>query len=310
MTRAAKTTAGKRVAVFFDDPRFEDYPFSDADFRKAYYELAAGLRAKDAEVWIVRDQKTYAGGCSFEGGWKFDGAEFVRDESTIEADVVFNKGHLQADGGACLVNSQALEDFCTDKWKTFETFPALSPDSVLARDKMELAAALKKFPDMVTVKPVDGWRGLDVHIGKAADIEAKVKEFPAIVQEFVDTSSGIPGITPGLHDLRMIGVNGKLIYAYVRVPPPKSFVSNYAQGGKWFEVPVKDLPKSAVQVFDEVDASMKRFGFRIYSVDVGLHRGKEWKIFELNSKPALDSRGTYPGAGVFMDAVIDALLSA
>lgn len=304
------TSKGKRIGIFFNDPGFDDYPFSDDQFRRAYHEFAQALEQRGAFVWIVRSQRTYASGNSFTRGWKFDGGTFVEDRGPVEVDVIFNKGDLIADETANVVNRQELEDFCTDKWKTYQAFPELFPRTLLAQNEAEFKEALKQFSSMVTVKPVDGWRGIDVHIGSAETIAQKPMEFPCLVQDFIDTSGGIPDITTGLHDLRMIVVNGKMIYAYIRVPPPNSYISNYAQGGKWFEVPADKLPAGALEVFRTIDARMSGFPLRIYSVDVGLHKGTEWKIFELNSKPAVDPRESSPGAGPFMDAVADILLQA
>jgi len=309
-TQASKEQTKKRIAVFFDAPGFDDYPFTDKDFKRAYVEFAASICDRGCECWIVRSQDSYQGGNAFSRGWKFDRGHFNEHQDPFTADVIFNKGHLDADAGANVVNRPDLEDFCTDKWKTYSAFPSLFPKTLLARTTDEYAGALKQFRSMVTVKPVGGWRGQDVVIASVADIAERDVRLPCLVQEFLDTSGGIPGITEGLHDLRMIVVNGDLVFAYVRVPPPNSYVSNYAQGGSWFEVPVKELPHGAIAVFKAVEAHLaRRFPLRIYSVDVGLQGKTDWKIFELNSKPALDPRESYPGAAAFMDAVIDALIN-
>jgi len=90
-------------------------------------------------------------------------------------------------------------------------------------------------------------KGLGIFIGpkkEALNFEFPLKFKKYIVQEFIDSSGGIPKIASGIHDLRVAVVNMKPVWCHVRIPPSGSFKANAASGGSLIEVDYNLVPKS------------------------------------------------------------------
>jgi glutathione synthase/RimK-type ligase-like ATP-grasp enzyme len=107
------------------------------------------------------------------------------------------------------------------------------------------------------------------------------------LQEFIDSSLGVPGISSGLHDLRLVFVNNKLIYSYIRKPQKGSFLANLSQGGSLVIIPSKKLPQSLFPIVKYVQQTFATFNPKIYSIDFMFDKKKRPWIVELNSMPGL-----------------------
>ncbi len=276
------------IAVYFTKPGFDDYPFDEAEYREAYALLGTLLQERGATFSIVRGHSTYQGGTTFKGGWKFTDGAWKRIHGKHPYDLIFNKGRVAFDAGARVLNDPRLDALCIDKWETYKRFAALSPRTYLVQNRNELEAAVRSIGEATVVaKPTDEEGGKGVIIGPAEKILTDVMFYPYLVQELIDTSRGIPGIIPGRHDLRMIVVQGEIVSAFVRSPADGKFVANVSQGGSIKNVPVATLPESARDIAAKIDKEFSRFESRMYSVDLGMDEGKDWKIIELNSQPGL-----------------------
>ncbi len=168
-------------------------------------------------------------------------------------------------------------------------FPDYFPASFEARSSDEIKRAAEIIStDRVVIKPVDGQEGKDVKISSEAELE-KLKEEPQepmIVQEFISTEEGIPGVTDKIHDLRVLIMNGEIVQVYVRTPREGKLISNVSKGGSLKEIEVEDLPADIVGIIGEVDKKLSIYQPRIYSIDFG-YSDNGPKIFELNSQPGL-----------------------
>jgi glutathione synthase/RimK-type ligase-like ATP-grasp enzyme len=281
----------KHVGIFFSAPGFDDEPFSNPDYRKSYHDLAAVIRSKGGECVIVRDAKTFTGAGTFSHGWIYRDGAFVSTGGPVKTDVVYNKGEaFQADEKTAMVNHRELDDLCRNKQKTVAAFTEYFPASALVQSAADLSAALSGLAgDTLVAKPTDGWGGHGVTVAARGELFQKIETYPVLVQEFIDTSKGIPGIVDGAHDLRILMVGGRVALSYVRTPPEGSKVANLAQGGTILLVPDAKIPPAALAIAKAIDDRLSPIGRRVYSVDMGLHDGCEWKLFELNPQPGLTS---------------------
>lgn len=280
----------KTIAVFFTAPNYDDYPFTSEGYRDAYHRLGALIQELGARFVIVRSTDTYEGNSVFRGGWEFANNEFVRTEEPIHVDTIYNKGKsvFPFSDIPIVVNDPEFDVLCTDKWKTYELFPDMSPKTQLVNNKEELLEAAENMQtDQIVAKPFDGEEGHGVFIGPKEEVVAQVEEFPYIVQEFIDTSGGIPGIVEGTHDFRFASISGKRVFSYARKPAPGDLRANMGQGGSMHFVTEEHIPQSVMDAFRYVDSAFERFPHRFYSIDMGLDRNGEWKLIELNSKLSL-----------------------
>ncbi len=299
----------KHVAVFFDAPGYDDYPFHDEEYRVAYHELAENMHVKGGTLWIVRGQKTFLGGNRFSHGWKFDGSAFQLIEKSIEVDVIYDKGYFQSDDASVVINDRAFDELCVDKWKAVSMFPEHSPKTMIVSNRGELMAALDAMQaDRIVVKPKDGEEGKGVFIGPREQLLVADVMYPAIVQAFIDTSGGIPGVIEGMHDLRLHSINGDMALAFVRTPPLGKFLANVSQGGKQITIPNDQVPAEAMKIFYDIDQRLSHFRPRVYSVDLGRDADGSWKVIELNSKPGVSWKRRGVVYETFLATLVDVLL--
>jgi RimK-like ATP-grasp domain len=295
----------KKIGVFFDAPGYDEYPFDQEEYVGSYIELATELHNRGGRFYIVRSQKTFLGGNRFSGGWVFDGKGFTPVKGPVDLDLVYDKGHFVADAKSVVLNERELDDLCVDKWKTVTMFPQHSPRTKLVNNDAELRTALDELArDKVVFKPTDGEEGKGVIIGSKDDVLGSEKAFPALVQEFIDTSGGIPGIASGIHDLRLHSICGDMVLAYVRIPAPGKLVANVSQGGSETEV-----KPGAMEIFRDIDKHLSRFKRRAYCIDLGLGKDGAWKVIELNSKPGLSYDWRGGGYRLFKQKLVDVFLA-
>lgn len=274
------------IAVFFQDPDPYGYPFNEQDYMEAYRQLDALLTERGAQMVVVRDQDSYLGNGEFKRGWMISSDPFEEVEN-VQADLIFDRKPFEHDGTVPIFNHPEIHQLCTDKATTYATFPDFSPVSFTATTNQEVREDLAKIESkMVVIKPVDGAEGKDVTIIDKSEAEDYQPKQPVIVQEFLDTSAGIPGIVDGLHDLRVTVLNGELVYSYVRTPPKGSFAANVAQGGTFRTIDLALLPEEVVEIVKSIDQSLAHIDNRLFCVDFGVTpRGP--KIIEMNSRVGL-----------------------
>jgi glutathione synthase/RimK-type ligase-like ATP-grasp enzyme len=299
------------ITVFFNHPHYDDYPFDIEEYRIAYAELATSITERGATFGIVRSQKTYLGNNTFQGGWIFDGSKFMRTEEILETNLIYDKGHFSSDKTARLLNPIELDELCTDKWVSYQKYKKFCPATFVAMSAGEVPGILQKIPtEKIVAKPVDGFEGRGVIIGQKEDVAAKIERYPYMICAFMDTTKGIPGLVEGPHDLRIVGIRGEIGVSYIRTPPKGSLRANVSKGGKEIEVPLDHIPKGAMELFHTIDATLEQYPYRVYSVDMGLDADGSWKLFELNSKPALSARSTGKSYIRFEQLMADALIAA
>ncbi len=278
----------KTIAIFFTQPGFDDDPFDDPQYRDAYYFLGKLLQEKGIRWLIARGIDTYKGDNVFTRSWLYDQGTFRERTGDIEVDLVFNKGKFEPRGMVKTLNDPELEQICDDKAKTYKRFTALCPRSHKARTDEELRAALDDMSsDRMVVKPLDKGGGEGIVIGTREEILASPREFPLLVQEFVDTSAGIPGLTPGHHDFRINVLGGRIPSVLLRIPQEGSLLANVSQGGSKQVLPPDCIPAPVHHIIHTIDEAFAQFPTRFYSIDVGRDRSGQWKLFELNSQPGV-----------------------
>lgn len=307
--------AAKRIGVFFDDPAYGDYPFDHEEYVVAYHEIASLIHGRGARFHIVRDCRTFLGGNRFKGHWEYDGAEFMRSDDEIELDLIYDKGYKNVfvgDAGSRFLNDPALDRICVDKRETARLFPDISPKTVEVKTGDELERALGDWPSpTVVAKPVDGAEAKGVIIGPKDEILAAEHAYPIILQQFVDTSGGIPGIVGGVCDLRTIMIDGEVGLTYARKAKEGSLISNVSKGGQEIEVPPDRRPPEVIGIVQEIDRRFQAMSeHRVFSADMAPDKDGKWYLIELNSKPGLSpcSYGaTYPR---YQELLVNALISA
>jgi glutathione synthase/RimK-type ligase-like ATP-grasp enzyme len=161
--------------------------------------------------------------------------------------------------------------------------------------------------DKIVIKPRYGTLGRDVIITDKDKLPKEIEK-NTLIQEFIDTSKGIKGVTRGMHDMRLFMINGKVDHAHIRIPKKGTLTANVALGGKKVFIPNRLIPIKAMRIARKVDRLFKKFHPRIFSVDfVFNEKGKPF-IVECNSQPMIDKYAFGRYARItFYDRVIEAI---
>lgn len=295
------------------------HPFRDEQLCEAYTAFSniaflAGVKLYRASL---NDYDQTIG--TFRLAWHWDGKMWSLAHS-ITPDIIYDKA-------ATDVNSIAIKDALLERYPIVNhpkfslhagsklnvslAFEKFTKPYYRATSKEELIEILTRLPDtLVVAKPERGNSGKGVLIAKKTEVLERVT-FPTLVQEFIDSSAGIPGVMKGLHDLRLIYCDETLVYAYYRTPKAGSYLANVAQGGRQTMVAKKDIPTSVWPITNIIQTYYAAYSPKIYTIDLIFDStGTPW-IVELNTMP-----GLYPDEsershiGKLYSAIIHALKSA
>jgi glutathione synthase/RimK-type ligase-like ATP-grasp enzyme len=298
----------KKVAVFFKDPEPKGYPFDKDEYWVAYQELDKEFHKLGARFYIVRSNDTYLGNGTFSKSWQFKDGDLV-ETGEITVDKIYDKGSFKTDGKISVLNNEIINRICNDdKYETYKLFKKYCPETILVNNEEEFLKALFQIKgNKKVIKPIDGSCGKDVFIGDDEYLKNCQYKFPLLVQEFLDTSDGIPGIYQGIHDLRIIFINNEIGMCFFRTPPKGGLLANVSLGGSSIVVDHDCIPQSVLKIAKEVNQHLSQYGDRIFSVDFGFGKGKP-KIIELNSSVGLQENKRYPTAKIFKEKLTKFLL--
>lgn len=288
----------KSVCVFFSEPGIYDYPFTEAMYLQSYTEFSQELQKQGGELIVVRGVDSYLGNGKFHNSWKITEGGLV-ETGPVVADVIFDRGtrgNLVTDGTVPILNVPEVNDICSDKWKSYQLFPEYSPLTKLVNSDRELADALAVITtEKVVVKPLEGEGGIGIFIGSREAFRQEVPqpEYPVLVQEWLDSSGGIPGIVDSLHDFRVTLLDGVFLFSFLRTPPPNGMKANISEGGELIVIEKERIPKEFWDVVAFVENYMSQYPSRMYSIDLALTPNGP-RIIELNSRVGLLENSRHP----------------
>lgn len=258
-----------------------------------YLRLLEYCRKEGWNVYVLT-KKTYKGNSVFVGSWLFGQDKFKRVPEAVKIDLIYDRT-----GGVTfppaneprlkVFNNHKFKVLCWDKWAGYKELGEYMPKTIWVGEEKNLAKVLPEIKtDWIVLKPFNGLKGNGIFIGakeNAINFEFMGKHPKYIAQEFLDTSGGVPGISNGLHDLRVAVVNSRVVWCHVRVPVAGTFTSNAAQGGNLTEVDYQKVPVSIKIIVDKIIPEFARkYDNPCYSLDFGIGRDGVPKIFEINDQ--------------------------
>lgn len=307
----------KVIAVYFSDPEPMGYPFHKEYYVEAYTWLSDELARRGYAMRIVRND-SYQGDGVFSRSWKFVDGVVVEAESPLNVDLIFNRDDANTIPHITdcpIINHPDFDQLCLDKYETAQTFPAISPKTVLVHTYQEYLDAVSEWPDgeddLIVLKKNFETEGRSIYIGARRGVTQEKFETweNVLVQQFLDGSGGIPGITDGLHDLRVTTVNGAPTNCFIRVPKEGSYLANVAAGATGFSIELDQVPEEVMQEVRVIIDRVAHYAPTIFSADF-LLSDHGWKLVELNSRPALQHRDWSADYMTFNMAVADMLDAA
>jgi glutathione synthase/RimK-type ligase-like ATP-grasp enzyme len=290
----------KKVLLLFGKYGWqESRPFNNKDYQYSY-EFFYSL-CKDNGIQMYRSSYEWYDYKKniFKYSWIYGGknANWKRVYN-IKPDLIFDKTKATAEayyrkelmrGKYPFFNNLEFTKLIDDKLTTSLLFEKWCKKSWLIANKKDLDFILTKIKTKrVVLKPLveSGGQGIQILPKAAAAANAKIKG-PYLAQEFIDSRGGVPGFSKGTHDLRLVFVNNRFIYSYIREPKKGSLLANLAQGGTLNIVPKNKLPGSLSPMVNYANKLFETFSPRIYCIDFMFDQNKKPWIVELNSMPGL-----------------------
>jgi glutathione synthase/RimK-type ligase-like ATP-grasp enzyme len=283
----------KTIAIFCESLAFDGATFEGTDkYWTSYSELLLLLKARGVRAYFVTNNATYCGNGVFTMGYtltKLGRPEDLIPVPDIKVDMVYDRGGFTGED-ILTINPAEVLRLASDKSAMYEEFGELQPFSMTCESPQELEHAFKQITTgKVVVKDPTGYGGSGVYIGSRAEVRHKLAKdnasYPLLAQEMMDTSVGIPGITTGMHDMRITIGGGRIWSSFFRTPKQGEYRANVALGGSFQYIPHNRIPAAAIRMAKRID---EHFGSqpRHYAVDVA-HTDKGWKLIELNNMPGI-----------------------
>lgn len=279
------------------------YTFGKIDWRrkfphfKSFYqeptEYLFSLGEKNGLKFILTDLRAFKNNC-FKQGWFFDNKwqkikRFCPDVIYDKSGVSFKNIGLKVkiNEKVPIINHPLFDLICEHKFLSYLYFKEYSPKTFIL-NKKSISKILKEIKTkLIVTKPPFGSGGKNVKIIPRQNLaQIKIKN-ELIAQKFIDSSWGIKNIVNTYHDLRVVIVNGKISYSYLRIPQKKSLIANIAKGGKMVNVEKSQIPKKALEIVKNIDKQFQDFLPRIYTIDLIFDKQQKPWLIELNSKPGI-----------------------
>ncbi len=290
----------KKVLILFGKSNWQkSRPFENKDYQYSYEYFYSLCKKNGIQMYRASYEWYDYKKNIFKYTWIYEdkNAQWKR-AFNIKPDLIFDKTKARLEiyskkeligKNYRFINNLEFTQFIDNKFLISLLFEQWSKKSWLANTKDELCAILPNIKtSRVVLKPLMESGGKDVFILKKKDATKKISSNQIwLVQEFIDSSRGVPGFSKGLHDLRLVFVNEKIIYAYTREPAKGRLLANLAQGGSLSIVPFKKIPKSVLPIVSRANQIFETFVPRVYSIDFMFDEKKRPWVVELNSMPGL-----------------------
>ncbi len=283
----------KKVVIFLGVKRRIEDPFwSFGKKRKVYYDFFKKGLFLGFEMYLANGRQSYIEGLNFKNPLEFDGKKFIQTNKLIRADAVYDRsGGIKfppKNISKKVLNGSDFKKLCHSKLLMYELLGNFMPRSLKIENKKTLISEVSKLnkEGKYVLKPACGLGGKGIVIDFPEKIVKckleKSKEY--VLQEFVDTSFGIEGITSKRHDLRIVIVEEKIVWIHLRTPKSGEYLANVAQGGKIEEISLSSVPKNILVETRKIQKIIdNKYDKPVYSIDFGVERGTPF-VFELNDQ--------------------------
>lgn len=290
----------KKVLILFGKFNWEsNTPFSNEVFQTSYeclYSLAQknGIQMYRASYqWYDYENNFFKYAWTYESdgsGWKKVEniyPDLIYDKTKAGMETYYKKELISAKYP--FVNNLRFTRIMDDKLITSLIFHKWSKKSWIVNNPKKLRSILPRIKSQrFVIKPIAESGGRFVQIlDKKEALEKITFGNDYLVQEFIDSSTGVPGVSEHMHDLRLVFINDKLSYSYIREPKEGNYLANLSQGGSLSIVPKNRIPPSIAPIVRCANKVFETFNPRIYSVDFMFDENKKPWLIEMNSMPGL-----------------------
>lgn len=281
--------------LYYDLPKRGSSPFVNVELDSAYASFLERAPEHGLTANIV--QKSWYKNGRFTRAWERRNGAWRAVRNPIQPQLIMDKEALDYDDLdfkmdlpvlGITINPWGFDVIASDKLMTSATFSDIVTPTYLVRNIASLKKALKHIDAKeVVIKPRLGSGGKGIQIVKKSKIDEVDFDELSIVQPFVDTSGGVPGVYKGIHDFRVVFVGDKPMVSYIRTPAPGTRLCNISQGGGVIMVPLSKMPKSLKPLIKSALNTLKIFPYKAFSLDFFFDEKKRPHLVEVNTKPIM-----------------------
>lgn len=289
----------KKVLILFGKKKWERNNFEQEETQKYQhcYEYLYDLARKEGiEMYRASYEWYDYSDKIFKNAWTYEDGEWKRVHD-IRPDLIYDKTKMTANSQYAkqkiikdfpIINDPDFTFLVDNKLFTSMLIPEYSKKHYRIKNREHLGKIAEEIKgDRIVLKVENGSGGKGVQILKKDELGKAEVSVGMTAQEFIDSSKGAPGLVEGVHDLRLVFVDDKLMYAYFRVPAKGSLLANLSQGGSMITIDTKDVPENVKPIVEKVKEKFDSFYPKIYTIDLMFdEKNKPW-IVELNSMPGL-----------------------
>jgi glutathione synthase/RimK-type ligase-like ATP-grasp enzyme len=286
-----------KLLILYGGIKTKSFEIADPKYRESYEIITSLANERGTDIFFS--------GMAYWDGKKFRKANYYSPAKkswtytkNIKPDLVFDKITTSFFNVALkrdlekripVLNPSLFDLICNNKFLNYLIFEDLYPRSFLVSNVRELRSRLNHIEtNKVVIKPTIGTCGKNVEIMDRKKIKKiGIKNDHFLLQEFIDSSRGIPNVIKGTHDLRITIIDSKIIYAYLRTPPKGSLLCNIALGGKMKNIKNSEIPKEARIACRKIMEKLTPFENLVYSIDMALDKDRKMKVVEMNSRPGV-----------------------
>jgi len=190
-----------------------------------------------------------------------------------------------------LFNSPLFRATFNNKLSQYVMFGEFMPFSQIANNKEELKKTITESPSQkIVIKPLYGSGGFGIFIGEKKKALSEKYIYPVLVQEFIVSEKGIPGISQKdeVADLRMVYQGGKMAYALSRIAKSGSLFTNLHQGAAGKMIPKEMIPECLNDMAEKINKKILIFQNAQYSLDFIFDNDGRPYFVEMNTTPGID----------------------
>lgn len=268
-------------------------PFEN-DEMQASYERLYEYAAEQYGTTLYRMSMQWYKNGAFDRAWTWDGKKWRKIRKRIKADLYYDKVSMMYEylpfkkefgEENMVINPMELDMLASDKLLTNVLFKDIVPATYAVSTQKELRDGLAKIRTRKAVlKPRMGYGGHGIIIEPKSKLKNRRPRVSSILQPYIDTSAGIPGLFNTTHDLRVNVAGTKPVMTYIRTVAPGTELCNISQGGGIVFLPVSKLPKSVKPLLKQISKTFEMFPYKFYGADFFFENGKPYLV-ELNTKP-------------------------
>lgn len=280
----------KKLIVYFAKDGWQHVKHPYENIRENVEEKQEALLdffPSNVEIYIARSEISHI----FENTFQ---PQFIRNNKTwskynwipIDADLViwFN---IPKDVSKIF---NTIREITHDKTILEGIFPKYVIQSIICNNYEDIKQNFDSIStDLKVLKPIKWTRSKWIFIqDNLPDEDEILSEFyPYLLQDFFDTSRGFYQY-PWIHDFRVIMLWWETIWKFLRQPETWKYTANSFR--RWWFIDLLDweIPWEIQSIIDEIEYyCASRYKHRYYSIDFGIWKSWEIKIFEMNSAPWL-----------------------